>query len=69
VKPLFIILGALTLAACSKQQNTDVVTKNYYHKYGFEVAESEWEIRHKNGQVVSTLESGITLTETYEKGA
>lgn len=68
VKQSFFILGTIALASCSKQQNTDVVTKNYYHKYGFEVAESEWEMRHKNGKVVSMLDNGITLTETYENG-
>lgn len=68
VKPTIFILGSIALVSCSKQQNTDVVTKNYYHKYGFEVAESEWEMRHKNGKVVSKHEDGITLTESYEKG-
>lgn len=68
MRSIIFILGAITLVSCSKQQHSDVVAKTFYHKYGFEVAESEWQMRHKNGKVVTELESGITLTETFENG-
>lgn len=67
---LIIPLFAISLTSCTRTTTTqsEVVTKNYYHKYGFEVPKEEWEERKQNGKVVTTSEDGITLVESYEQG-
>jgi len=68
MKGFLFIVPALLVCSCSQKQKTEVVSQNYYHKYGFEVAEKEWEERHKSGKVVSHLDNGVTITENYTNG-
>lgn len=46
----------------------DVVSQKYVHKYGLEVPSSDWASRGQDGKVISTLNTGVLLTENYEKG-
>lgn len=56
------------VCSCSHKEKSEVVSQNYYHKYGFEVAENEWKERKKTGKVISHLDNGVTITENYSNG-
>lgn len=65
------LLGCLTLflASCHKnQQENNVVSQRYVHKYGYAVSKDEFEERKYPGQVITTLKTGVTITATYENG-
>lgn len=72
---LFFGMAMLT-CACSKQtcddcftcQEKDVVEQTYVHKYGVPVPQKEWSSRGQNGQVVSTLKTGVVVTKNYSNG-
>jgi antitoxin component YwqK of YwqJK toxin-antitoxin module len=67
----FCILGALSLVAtsCKKDnQNDDVISQRYIHKYGYAVSQDEWNVKKYPGQVLTSLRNGVTVTETYENG-
>jgi antitoxin component YwqK of YwqJK toxin-antitoxin module len=68
MKKCLFIFPTLLVIGCSQQNKSDVVTQNFYHKYGFQVPKSEWELRHKNGKVISLLENKVTVTENYSNG-
>ncbi|SCA62569.1 Uncharacterized protein SCG7086_AB_00280 [Chlamydiales bacterium SCGC AG-110-P3] len=67
---------ALLLTGCSANQElayhdgrgSDVVACTYKHKYGVEVPRSDWESRGRDGQVITTLKSGVTVTKDYAGG-
>lgn len=63
-------LAALALLASCQTSGPfdDIVSQTYVHKYGFETSAAEWEARERDGQVVSTLKNGVTVTRTYENG-
>lgn len=65
------LLGCLTLflASCHKtQQENNVVSQRYVHKYGYAVSKDEFEERRYPGQVITALKTGVTITSTYENG-
>lgn len=62
----FPILGFL-ITSCM-QSNDSIVSQRYIHKYGFEVTQDDWKAREKEGQIVSVLKNGITVTQSYENG-
>lgn len=71
ISPLVIALSALTLIGCqnsSSDQNEEVVSKRYIHKYGYDVSKEEWESTGYPGQVITTLRNGVTVTSNYEDG-
>jgi antitoxin component YwqK of YwqJK toxin-antitoxin module len=60
---------SLLLAGCCKsQQECNVVSTRYIHKYGYAVSKDEFEERKYPGQVVTALKNGVTITSTYENG-
>jgi antitoxin component YwqK of YwqJK toxin-antitoxin module len=63
-----IAISAFLLISCEKSNNTNVVSQNFVHKYGFDVSEKEWKDRNSEGQVVSVLKTGITVNQTYSNG-
>lgn len=64
-----VSIASLSLASCYNQTASDqVVSQKYVHKYGFDVSAAEWEARTSDGQVVSTLKNGVTITRSYENG-
>ncbi len=68
----FALLGLLALFVLSgcdgNKQNESVVSQRYIHKYGYAVSEEEWETRHCPGQMITSLDNGVTITATYEEG-
>lgn len=60
---------ALLLAGCTTVSDpSDIVSQTFVHKYGFDVTKEEWEERSEEGQVVTHMSNGATLTETYQNG-
>lgn len=55
----------LTLFACNDDNNSNVVSQNYVHKYGFDMSKNEWQSRTKEGTVITVLETGVTVTNNY----
>lgn len=71
ISPLLIALSGLFIFGCqnsSKDQDENVVSKRYIHKYGYDVSKEEWEGATYPGQVVTTLRNGVTVTSSYEDG-
>jgi antitoxin component YwqK of YwqJK toxin-antitoxin module len=59
----------LFLAGCrGNQQENNVVSQRYVHKYGYAVSKDEFEQRKYPGQVITVLKTGVTVTATYENG-
>jgi len=57
------------MCSCHKSNDQDnVVSERYVHKYGYAVTKEEWEARNYPGQVITTLRDGVTVTATYENG-
>lgn len=66
-----IPLLALSLSGCGgcgSCQDKNVVSQRYIHKYGYDVAPTEWREEQYPGQVVTTMRDGKTITSTYEDG-
>lgn len=62
------LLGCL--AGCQMtQEQTEVVTKRYIHRYGVDVPSDEWVEQGQTGQVVEVLQDGVTVTTSYRDGA
>jgi antitoxin component YwqK of YwqJK toxin-antitoxin module len=67
---LFLGLSALAIfAGCrDNDNNNNVVSKRYIHKYGYAVSKEEWETHNYPGQVVTNMRDGVTVTSTFEHG-
>lgn len=66
--PIVIVAG-LILSGCDKEQDDgEVISKRFVHKYGYAVSKSEWDSNNYPGQTISTLRNGVTVTSTYENG-
>jgi len=68
---IYPLLGCLSLiiTGCSKSnQENNVVSEKYIHKYGYAVSKDEFQERKYPGQVVTVLKNGVTITSTYENG-
>lgn len=67
--PLLPIALTLILSSCgSDNNNGQVISKRYVHKYGYAVSQNEWEKNQYPGQIITTLRDGITITAAYENG-
>ena len=67
----FALLGLLGLAVCgckNGNQEDQVVSQSYVHKYGYAISAEDWETKTYPGQEVTTLRNGVTMTTTYENG-
>jgi antitoxin component YwqK of YwqJK toxin-antitoxin module len=69
-KVVFALACSLPLfLACQKTgQECDCASRQYIHKYGFHLTEKEWKEREKDGQIVTRLKNGITITNNYAEG-
>ncbi len=66
---VFFILVSSTLISCGNDNDdSNVVAQHYVHKYGFDMSEEEWENREKEGQSISVLDDGVTVTNNYNNG-
>lgn len=64
------LVSVVLFTACQMQTPFDqVVSQQYVHKYGFSLSEQEWEQRPQDGQVIETLQNGVTITRSYENGS
>lgn len=52
----------------SRDEDSQVISKRYIHKYGYDVSKKEWESANYPGQVISTMHNGVTLSVSYENG-
>jgi antitoxin component YwqK of YwqJK toxin-antitoxin module len=69
MKRLSPFIAALAIASCQTSTSPEqIVSEKYVHKYGFGLSEAEWDQRAQEGQVISTLKSGVTITRSYENG-
>ena len=65
----FYLLAPIIFFSCSRNTTDDTkVSKRYFHKYGFEIAQDEWEKRQQEGQVLTIDENGVTTTQSFEHG-
>jgi antitoxin component YwqK of YwqJK toxin-antitoxin module len=62
------IAATLLLAGCGSDDQNQVISKRYIHKYGYAVSKEEWGANKYPGQVITNLRSGVTITATYENG-
>lgn len=66
-----VLSGCLVvlLAGCvNNQQDNNVVSVQYVHKYGYAVSKDEFEQRQYPGVVTTALKNGVVITATYENG-
>ncbi len=63
---LTVALALLSCGCQKKQQEDEVVSQTYVHKYGYAVSEQEWQSKSYPGQVITVLKNGVTITATYE---
>ena len=72
MKVRFLMLAgalAVTFCSCKKDdQNSNVISQRYIHKYGYAVSKEEWDVKNYPGQAVTHMRNGVTLTATYENG-
>lgn len=72
MKNLMITSTLITLAflSCNKQneQGCAVIKEKYVHEYGLEIDKNEWKDHGKNGEVISTLDNGVTVRKHYLDG-
>jgi len=65
---LSVLTTSLLLGGCFSGDGDEIVSQKFIHKYGFDVSESEWDAREKEGQIVSLLKSGEKVSNSYENG-
>lgn len=68
MKNTFWLLGCLGFlsSCCNNCGDENVVSQRYIHKYGFDISKADWEKREQDGQVIKTLDDGVTITQSYE---
>jgi antitoxin component YwqK of YwqJK toxin-antitoxin module len=69
-KVVFTLICSLPLfLSCQKTgQECDCVSQQFVHKYGFPLSEKEWKEREKDGQIITRLKNGSTITRNYVGG-
>ena len=66
---IFFVACTATFFSCQKENdNANVVSQRYVHKYGFDLSEGEWKKRDKDGQVISVLDNGVTVCSSFANG-
>ena len=77
MRKLFIlvcIFAGFILTSCSckseqcRQNNNQVVSERFIHKYGYDVSKEDWENNGYPGQAITTLRTGVTVNANYEDG-
>lgn len=65
---IYSFIIAAVVSSCTSSLNNSVVSQRYIHKYGFDVSKNEWNDRESDGKVVTLLENGVKVTESFENG-
>lgn len=69
MRHVWLPAAAFLFSACEMSDpNNTVVSKEFVHKYGFNLSENEWQTRDKEGQVITKLENGVKICTSYENG-
>jgi antitoxin component YwqK of YwqJK toxin-antitoxin module len=74
MKKIYLIISTITtltvLTACNPSVNrrSPVIDQTYVHRYGIEVPPDQWTEGGRTGQVVSTLKTGVIVTNNYSDG-
>lgn len=61
-------LAVLATSCGQPRQREDIVAQQFVHSYGVEVPMNDWSSRGKNGQVITILDTGEKVTNTYFNG-
>lgn len=67
---LFLLAAALA-TSCNKNGNRrpkNIIDERFVHKYGLEIEQKEWQARGNSGKVITKLDDGTELTQTYKHG-
>lgn len=68
---VLLVLSAGIVTSCAKNTNRrpcNIIEERFVHKYGVEVEQKDWQARGNNGQVITKLDDGVVLTQTYKGG-
>jgi len=66
---LLSISSTLLFFSCQKKDDSqEIVSQRFVHKYGLDLSAEEWEKREKDGQVITVLDNGVTVTNTFTNG-
>ncbi len=65
---VFLILIACFTSACRNSLQSEAVKTAYIHKYGVPVDKEDWEVRGRNGQIITTRKDGVIVAKNYIKG-
>jgi antitoxin component YwqK of YwqJK toxin-antitoxin module len=67
---ILTICGACSLVtvACSNQPQEEVVKTAYYHTYGPQMGEDDWQTRGSTGEVVEMCKNGVEVRREYVGG-
>ncbi len=60
--------SAFVMVACSTAPQEEVVKMTFYHPYGPQIAEADWQTRGSTGEVVEVLKSGVEVRREYVGG-
>lgn len=63
-----ISMACLHTFSCTPKGKNDIIRTRYVHKYGITVDKQDWNSRGQDGQIITTRNDGVIITETYEKG-
>ena len=70
IKWLIVPISIISFFSCQKDKDdSNVVSQQFIHKYGFDMNEKEWQSREKEGKSITVLDNGVTVTNTYNNGA
>ncbi len=65
---LSIAGASALLTCCQSNQDGDILSQQFVHKYGFNVSEKEWDERSQDGQAIAVLKDGVKVTRSFENG-
>lgn len=68
---ILLALSAGFITSCARNTNrkpSNILEEHFVHKYGMEVEQKDWQARGNNGRVITKLDNGVILTQTYKEG-
>lgn len=68
LKLLSLIAISLAIVSCHDDNNSNVISQQYIHKYGFDMSKDQWQSSKKEGVVITVLNTGVTITNSYNNG-
>lgn len=68
---ILLAMSAGLLSSCANNANrkpANIIEERFVHKYGMEVEQKDWQARGNNGKVITKLDNGVVLTQSYREG-